>query len=636
MANNCSIIGRICLPQAINSRLATAIQLTIALSLLFAILPATPSRSEPAIKIPIFGPATNLPASPSLDFSINGSGYFVGRDPLTGSNYFTRYGALTLDVNGFLITPTGMRVQGFNDPALSTIGNLKVDALGSPSTNSYVASFEIQSNGLIVVTLSDNSSFVRGRILLQTFQNPSALIPQGDRNFASSDAAGPLALLPPGAGGNGYLVSGTLEQLVPTLQLSRIAAPPQTFTQGILVPSGVPADIGIEGNGFFLLRRTNDNTFFATRAGAFYLDASGYVVHYSGLRLQGYAGPALTTIGDLQIAVEVPSSNNTPLLVQSFSINRLGTITESLSDGTSLVSGQILLANCSNPNLVARTNFDLYPIDTNTGPWSPAATPLTGDLGWLVSGFVELSQFDTILLSVRSNLNFFIQSALDASGISANLAINGNGFFTVRDPVANLKYATRFGDFVLDATSHLVTSDGFRLQGLSNSALTQTGDLTIDATGAPDPNSPVTSYNVDSQGRIQVQLADGTTFLRGQVLLQVYQNPQALMPAGGELYSNLTAALPIFTNGLSNYVLPGAIQSGFLEEFPGLPPRLQLPPASGWRVFVSGLTAGTIQSSTDLQHWDTLGQISGSDLNEAEYFDSAQSPQKFYRVLAQP
>jgi flagellar hook protein FlgE len=111
-----------------------------------------------------------------------------------------------------------------------------------------------------------------------------------------------------------------------------------------------------------------------------------------------------------------------------------------------------------------------------------------------------LSQFDTNLLALRSNLNFFIQGPLTATSTPANLAIAGLGFFTVRDPVANILYATRWGGFQLNSFGHLVTSNGVCLQGLNNAGLTQSGDITIDPAGAPNPALQLVNYSILDSG----------------------------------------------------------------------------------------------------------------------------------------
>lgn len=121
----------------------------------------------------------------------------------------------------------------------------------------------------------------------------------------------------------------------------------------------------------------------------------------------------------------------------------------------------------------------------------------------------------------------------------------------------------------MDTNGYLVTAGGQQVQGYSDAALSNLGSIKIDATGAPstaDPGATVSSFIINSQGQINVTLSDGTNFTRGQVLLQNFQDPQALVNEAGNLYSNQANAGPMTaapgapgSNGL------GQIQSGYVE-----------------------------------------------------------------------
>jgi flagellar hook protein FlgE len=154
------------------------------------------------------------------------------------------------------------------------------------------------------------------------------------------------------------------------------------------------------------------------------------------------------------------------------------------------------------------------------------------------------------------------------AGAALDLAIMGNGYFVVRDPVTNECHATQAGHFSVDGNGCLLTGAGARLQGCVGGSLSTVGDLQINAAGLPPGSIPGTAmvcYTIDEWGKITVQLSDGAWFLCGQVMLQDFQDPQALISEGNGLYSNLSAAGPLpalaapGSNGL------GVIQSGALE-----------------------------------------------------------------------
>jgi flagellar hook protein FlgE len=142
--------------------------------------------------------------------------------------------------------------------------------------------------------------------------------------------------------------------------------------------------------------------------------------------------------------------------------------------------------------------------------------------------------------SIRSK---FQQGTVTTTGAQENLAVNGEGFFTVRDPLSGRSYVTRAGDFKLDTDRYLITQDGYRVQGFSDASLTTRGDIRIDDTGKPqDETGTYKSFQVDEKGRINVKLTTGNSFVRGQVLLQRFTDPDALTKEGGNLFSGMANA----------------------------------------------------------------------------------------------
>ncbi len=140
----------------------------------------------------------------------------------------------------------------------------------------------------------------------------------------------------------------------------------------------------------------------------------------------------------------------------------------------------------------------------------------------------------------------YTQGAISETNYETDLAINGDGFFMVRDSLNDQEYATRAGQFRLDNNGYLVTNTNLRLQGYSDGALSSVGDLMIDNSGAPGGSTAeLSSFKIDSEGKINVRLADGTEYIRGQVLLQSFLDPQALVKQGNSLYSGIVAAGPL-------------------------------------------------------------------------------------------
>jgi flagellar hook protein FlgE len=166
----------------------------------------------------------------------------------------------------------------------------------------------------------------------------------------------------------------------------------------------------------------------------------------------------------------------------------------------------------------------------------------------------------------------FTQGSISSTGVATNLAISGNGFFIVKDPASGSQYATRNGQFTTDASGYLITSQGYRVQGLtggtSGSAPTTVGSIKL---GTPPTGTSLQSISFDANGNLTESYSDGTTATTNAVLLQNYSDPQALQSIGHNLYTNLTAAAPVGSSSLSaaNNAAGtqglGSIQSGALE-----------------------------------------------------------------------
>lgn len=162
----------------------------------------------------------------------------------------------------------------------------------------------------------------------------------------------------------------------------------------------------------------------------------------------------------------------------------------------------------------------------------------------------------------------YTQGTVSQTGVNSDLAVSGSGFFVVKSPAGGGQYVTRAGNFQVDANGYLVTSSGLRVQGYSDSGLTTQGDIQINATGAPPtaaPGATVQSFSIGQNGDVTVTLSDGTQFVRGQVLLQNFVDPNALQNQGNNLYSITPAAGALAQPGAAQTNGTGSIVSGALE-----------------------------------------------------------------------
>ena len=200
------------------------------------------------------------------------------------------------------------------------------------------------------------------------------------------------------------------------------------FSQGSLSSTGNVTDLGISGNGYFVVSNTSDGTDYATRAGDFRLDSQGYLVSQQGYRVQGLTGgvagtPAIpavaadptatppivgspavaavpavlpTTVGDIKLGTPPTGTQ-----LKSFSVDRSGNVVEFYSDGSSATTNQILMQNFKDPSALTSVGNGLFTTMTSAGPVSGSVTLTAADnspgqsgLGAIQSGTLELSNVD--------------------------------------------------------------------------------------------------------------------------------------------------------------------------------------------------------------------------------------------------
>ncbi|MBU0552949.1 flagellar hook protein FlgE [Myxococcota bacterium] len=84
------------------------------------------------------------------------------------------------------------------------------------------------------------------------------------------------------------------------------------FTQGSLQQTGVPTDMAIQGDGFFVLRGANGGEHQFTRAGAFRFNDEGFLVAPDGMRVQGYSADATGAVGAALGDIQLNQGNLAP------------------------------------------------------------------------------------------------------------------------------------------------------------------------------------------------------------------------------------------------------------------------------------------------------------------------------------
>ncbi len=238
----------------------------------------------------------------------------------------------------------------------------------------------------------------------------------------------------------------------------------------------------------------------------------------------------------------------------------IGSLTSGVQAMSSFVKGiEVIGNNISNINTVgfkgATTRFQ----DT----FSNTLQRGTGNTGLGSNSITQQIGTGSKIATIKTQ---FSQGSLQTTGGLSDLGISGEGFFRVRDTLQGLEYVTRAGDFRVDDQGYLVTNSGFRVQGLGIAADAVDGD----GNGVPDGTFTVSAtldyanlrdiridyrdtsataprmetFQIDQGGNVNIFLSDGTSMVRGKIMLQRFQDTGALVKEGDNLFSGIADAGP--------------------------------------------------------------------------------------------
>lgn len=194
------------------------------------------------------------------------------------------------------------------------------------------------------------------------------------------------------------------------------------------------------------------------------------------------------------------------------------------------------------------------------------------------------------LTSVQGN---FSQGSLATSANVLDLAIDGNGFFEVKDAQGGIFYS-RAGAFRLDKTNNVVDPSGFKLQGFladTNGVITGSiGDISLPSTTA--------SPNATALGFLAANLNSSTAITGVKGMLVASAAPSGLPTAAGNNAFSLNlngdgAQTVTVANGLSGATLATAIQNAVRALTPNDPYR-----AAAYSGFTAAVSAGGLFTFT--------------------------------------
>jgi len=306
------------------------------------------------------------------------------------------------------------------------------------------------------------------------------------------------------------------------VRLSSIA---QQFTQGNIDFTDNALDLAIGGEGFFVL---NDNgARLYSRAGAFGVDNTGYVVNAQGARLQAYpyAGSGLFNTGT-PVDLQLTTGANPPAATTraNFGIN--------------------LPANAAVP-----TNPVFDPADPSSFNHTTSVTVYDS------LGAAETATVYFIKDAAANTWNTEVQIAGNSIAGAGQIVFNPDG--SLNSPVGGLMPLAPYDpgtgaspiSMSLDFSTATQFGNNFGVNSLSQDGFT-TGRLT--------------GVSVDAEGIVFARFTNGQSTSLGKLALANFVNPQGLQQLGdtawGESFQSGSALL-----GEAGTASFGNIQSGALE-----------------------------------------------------------------------
>ena len=286
-----------------------------------------------------------------------------------------------------------------------------------------------------------------------------------------------------------------------------------SFKQGGIENTGVPTNVAIQGNGFFVVGDSTNRSY--TRAGDFSFDADGMLVTAEGIPVQGYTALDPVT-GDI-ITTGQPSNILVPpgVLRAPTATTQFGTVTN-LNSGA-IVGAEFTASVQIYDSLGAPHVATITYTNTAPGEWDYEVTVPGEEVAGGTAGTPEVLATGDITFDGDGALDLVDGAAAADVDIAAPAWANG---------------ATA-GDFTWDLVDANGVASLTAFDGPSaTSSVTQNGA----AAGT------INSISIDSSGQILATFGTGSSVSVGQLAMANFNNPQGLVKLGSNRYGESASA----------------------------------------------------------------------------------------------
>jgi len=339
------------------------------------------------------------------DLMIQGDGFFVVSD--NSGIYFTRAGAFRLDEDGFLTTPNGMLVNGWEAvPDAANPGQNKVEpgrvaplqisgadesippektslitvegnlnALDTPRKDSTIAFFDSLGNRYVIdVRYEYNDTSKSWDVSYGNYMYPNG---EKDKGIAISVAAAAGTVAGDFSGSNPIKLTVSARTAVPGDEAYVSTGTHIEFDSNGYPTSPTPAVT----NSATSFQMTMDTTLVLNPNANF---ADTITVNFMGMTQ--FNGPTN--------AAAITKDGNKPGELAGISIGTDGKITGRYSNGATKLLGQIVLAQFKNPAGLEKVGNNMFVTTTNSGDFDGIGVDPTSGGTSLLGGVLEMSNVD--------------------------------------------------------------------------------------------------------------------------------------------------------------------------------------------------------------------------------------------------
>ncbi|ABM23325.1 MULTISPECIES: flagellar hook protein FlgE [unclassified Shewanella] len=297
----------------------------------------------------------------------------------------------------------------------------------------------------------------------------------------------------------------------------------QNFSKGgSLTYTGRQLDMGIQGEGFFVLKGTDGGAMYA-RAGMFHKDSQGFITDPVGSRLQGYSVNATGKIqqgnvGDLQVqTASLAAKATTQVGLVSNLDARVDPIAVAF-DPKDINSYHSIGTTSVYDSLGAEHVVTQYYVKTAPNEWTVNYT------------------LDGVQLTEQTTLTFDAKGVLDPTTTKQAFDL------TLPNGASNLQFEINFDKSTQYAAKY------------NNSSLSQDGYTSGELKGV----------RLDDNGMLYGTYTNGQEQLQGQVILANFSNPNGLSAVSNNAWVATNTAGQAITGAPSTGTM-GTVTGGYLE-----------------------------------------------------------------------